>query len=40
MDDTAIQAISAGGPFGPLPAQYHEGEIHVQMNFAYNMIRR
>jgi TonB family protein len=40
MDDTAIQAISAGGPFGPLPVQYTEGEIHVQMNFAYNPARQ
>ena len=40
MDDTAIQAISAGGPFGPLPVQYNEGEIHVQMNFAYNPVHQ
>ncbi len=40
MDDTAIQAISAGGPFGPLPVQYTEGEIHVQMNFAYNPVHQ
>ena len=40
MDDTAIQAISAGGPFGPLPVQYGDAEIHVQMNFSYNQVRR
>ena len=36
LDNTAIAAISGGGPFGPLPAQYRGGEIHVQMNFSYN----
>ncbi len=40
LDDTAIIAISQGGPFGPLPVQYTEGEIHVQMNFAYNQPRQ
>jgi TonB family protein len=36
LDNTAIAAISGGGPFGPLPAQYRGADIHVQMNFAYN----
>jgi TonB family protein len=40
LDDTAIIAISQGGPFGPLPVQYTEAEIHVQMNFAYNQPRQ
>ena len=40
LDNTAIQAISGGGPFGPLPVQYTEAEIHVQMNFAYNQPRQ
>jgi TonB family protein len=40
LDDTAIIAISQGGPFGPLPTQYTEAEIHVQMNFAYNQPRQ
>jgi TonB family protein len=39
LDNTAIIAISQGGPFGPLPLQYTEAEIHVQMNFAYNQPR-
>jgi TonB family protein len=39
LDNTAIQAISGGGPFGPLPVQYTEAEIHVQMNFAYSQPR-
>jgi len=40
MDNTAIMAISQSGPFGPLPAQYTESEIHVQMNFSYNQPRQ
>jgi protein TonB len=40
LDRTAVAAISGGGPFGPLPVQYSEGEIHVQMNFAYNQPRQ
>jgi len=40
LDGTAIAAISGGGPFGPLPAQYRGGEIHVQMNFAYNVPKQ
>jgi len=36
LDNTAIAAISGGGPFGPLPVQYRGSEIHVQMNFSYN----
>lgn len=40
LDNTAIIAISQGGPFGPLPVQYTEAEIHVQMNFAYNQPRQ
>lgn len=40
LDNTAIQAISGGGPFGPLPAQFTEAEIHVQMNFAYSQPRQ
>jgi protein TonB len=40
LDNTAVMAISQAGPFGPLPVQYTEGEIHVQMNFAYNQPRQ
>ena len=40
MDNTAIMAISQAGPFGPLPVQYNEGEIHVQINFSYNQPRQ
>jgi TonB family protein len=40
LDNNAIQAISGGGPFGPLPVQYTEAEIHVQMNFSYNQPRQ
>ena len=40
LDDTAVIAISQAGPFGPLPVQYTEAEIHVQMNFAYNQPRQ
>jgi TonB family protein len=40
LDNTAVQAISGGGPFGPLPVQYTEAEIHVEMDFAYNQPRR
>jgi protein TonB len=40
LDDATIKAISGGGPFGPLPAQFKGGEIHVQMNFAYNAPKR
>ncbi|MEI9971639.1 MAG: TonB family protein [Ignavibacteriota bacterium] len=40
MDNTAVMAISQAGPFGPLPVQYTEGEIHVQMNFSYNQPRQ
>jgi protein TonB len=40
LDNTAIQAISGGGPFGPLPVQYTEAEIRVQMNFSYNQPRQ
>jgi protein TonB len=39
LDNTAVIAISQAGPFGPLPVQYNEGEIHVQMNFGYNQPR-
>ena len=39
LDNTAIQAISGGGPFGPLPVQYTEAEIRVQMNFSYSQPR-
>ena len=35
LDRTAIEAISGGGPFGPLPARYKDSVIHVQMNFAF-----
>jgi len=40
LDNASVMAISSAGPFGPLPVQYSEGEIHVQMNFAYNQPRR
>jgi TonB family protein len=40
LDNTAVMAISQAGPFGPLPVQYTAGEIHVQMNFAYNQPRQ
>jgi TonB family protein len=40
MDNTAIMAISQSGPFGPLPVQYHDAEIHVQINFSYNQPRQ
>jgi TonB family protein len=40
MDNAAVMAISGGGPFGPLPAQYRGGEIHLQMSFAYNVPKR
>jgi TonB family protein len=40
LNNAAVQAISGGGPFGPLPRQYQGLEIHVQMNFAYNVPRR
>jgi TonB family protein len=40
LDNTAVIAISQAGPFGPLPVQYSEAEIHVQMNFAYNQPRQ
>jgi TonB family protein len=40
LDNAAVAAISGGGPFGPLPAQYRGSEIHVQMNFAYNVPKR
>ena len=40
LDNAAMQAISGGGPFGPLPVQYNEAEIHVQMNFSYNQPKR
>ena len=40
LDRTAVAAISGGGPFGPLPPQYRAGEIHVQMNFAYNVPKQ
>jgi len=40
LDNAAVQAISGGGPFGPLPGGYPEAEIHVQMNFAYNQPRQ
>jgi TonB family protein len=40
LDNTAIMAISQAGPFGPLPVQYHDAEIHVQINFSYNQPRQ
>ncbi len=40
LDGTAIAAISGGGPFGPLPVRYRGSEIHVQMNFAYNVPKQ
>jgi TonB family protein len=40
LDNTAVMAISQAGPFGPLPGQWPEAEIHVQMNFAYNQPRQ
>jgi len=40
MDNTAVMAISSAGPFEPLPGQYTDAEIHVQMNFAYNQPRK
>ena len=40
LDNTAVMAIGQAGPFGPLPVQYTEAEIHVQMNFAYNQPRQ
>jgi len=40
LDRTAVAAISGGGPFGPLPRQYRGSEIHVQMNFAYNVPKQ
>jgi TonB family protein len=40
LDNTAVMSISQAGPFGPLPVQYTEAEIHVQMNFAYNQPRQ
>jgi TonB family protein len=39
LDNTAVIAISQAGPFRPLPVQYTEAEIHVQMNFGYNQPR-
>jgi outer membrane biosynthesis protein TonB len=40
LGNFAIQAISGGGPFGPLPLQYTEAEIHVEMGFSYNLPRK
>ncbi|HUB81939.1 MAG TPA: energy transducer TonB [Bryobacteraceae bacterium] len=40
LDETAVMAISQAGPFGPLPGQFPDSEIHVQMNFAYNQPRQ
>lgn len=40
LDQAAIEAISGGAPFGPLPAKYTGSEIHVQMNFLYNTVSR
>ena len=40
LNNAAVQAVSGGGPFGALPRQYQGLEIHVQMNFAYNVPRR
>lgn len=40
LDNAALEAISGGGPFGPLPAQYKGTEIHVEMNFMYNVPKR
>jgi TonB family protein len=40
LDNTAVMAISQAGPFGPLPVQYTEGEIRVEMDFSYNQPRK
>ena len=40
LDNTAVMAISQASPFGPLPVQYSETEIHVEMNFAYNQPKK
>jgi TonB family protein len=40
LDNAVVMAISGGGPFGQLPAQYPGSEIRFQMNFAYNTPER
>jgi len=40
LDNAALMAISQAGPFGPLPVQYTEAEIRVEMNFSYNQPRQ
>ena len=37
LDRAAIAAISGATPFAALPPQYRGTEIHVQINFAYNV---
>ena len=37
MDNAANAAISMSNPFPPLPATFKGPEIHVQVNFAYNV---
>jgi TonB family protein len=40
QENAAVSAVSGGGPFGPLPLQYRDNEIRVQMNFAYNVPKQ
>ena len=40
LDNAAIAAISESNPFPPLPPAFRGPEIHVQVNFAYNVPRR
>jgi len=40
LDNAAIAAISAASPFPPLPAAFKGNEIRVQINFAYNVLKK
>jgi TonB family protein len=40
LDRAAVAGISASNPFPPLPAEFRGERILLQLNFAYNIVRR
>ena len=40
FDRAAVAGVSASNPFPPLPAEYRGEQVKLQLNFAYNIVRR
>jgi TonB family protein len=40
FDRAAVAGVSASNPFPPLPTEYRGEQVKLQLNFAYNIVRR